>query len=135
MDKASRIAAAALLAASIGYATPAFSVQTTAEAFMRSLSSDFAGGDLGGVLAKLDELKSLGFEGIMVDDEIVSLSRLLDLLAKVRAGNLDPDRVAAQLLAVLQGASEVRFIVGDIRVNSVDLGGGGGSVFPAGSAG
>ena len=135
MDKTGRIVAAALLAASITHVTPAFSVQTTAENFVRDLSSDFAVGDLGGAEAKLQGLKSQGFEGVLVDRQIMRLGRLMEILAQVRSGDLDADRVAAKLLQIIRGASQVRFIAGDIKVGSVDLDGDNGTLFPAGSAG
>jgi hypothetical protein len=135
VDKTARIVAAALLAASITHVTPALSAQTTAEGFVRELSSDFARGDLGGAQSLLEQLKNHGFEGVLVDDQIVSVARLMDLLAQVRSGNLDPDRVAAKLLEIIRGAAQVSFIAGNMTVGSVDLDDNNGTVFPAGSAG
>lgn len=134
MDKTGRIVAAALLAASITYVTPAFSVQTSAEMFVRDLSADFAVGDLGGVEAMLLGLKNHGFEGVLADRQIMRLGRLMEILAQVRSGELDPDQVARNLLRVIAGATHVRFIAGDIKVGSVDFDQNG-TLFPAGSAG
>ena len=134
MDKAARIVAAALFAASISYATPALSVQTTAEQFLRGLSSDLAIGDVTGAQTKLSGLQSLGFEGVLVDDTIVYIARMLDLLAQIQSGNLNAAQVAASLNELMAIATHFRFIVGDIRVGSVDLGDDSGTVFPAGSA-
>ncbi len=103
---------------------------------MRGLSSDFAVGNLADVQAKLDELKKSGFEGVLVDKRRVPLANLIEILSKVRAGSVDANRIAAQLNAIIARADQVRFIVGDIKVGSADLGGGSkGPMFPAGSAG
>ncbi len=145
MDKTARIVAAALFAAGLTQATPALSVQTTAQSFMQGLSSDFAAGNYGGVQAKLDSLKNSGFQGIIIDNQMVSVARLSQILGQARLGNIDPDKVAAQLRELVAHAGDVRFIVGDVRVGSADLRNGNngnqgnqgsqGSVFPAGSAG
>lgn len=136
MDKTARIVAAALFAAGLAQATPALSVETTAEAFVRGLSSDFAVGNFGGVQSKLDDLKNSGFEGIIADNQRVTLARLMEILGKVRAGSVDPDQIAAQLNSVIAHANQVRFIVGDIKVGSADFDKGTqGTMFPAGSAG
>ena len=103
---------------------------------MRGLSSDFAVGNLADVQAKLDELKTSGFEGILVDKQKVPLANLIEALSKVRAGSVDPSRIAAQLNTLIARADQVRFIVGDIKVGSTDLDSGKkGPMFPAGSAG
>jgi hypothetical protein len=136
VDKTARIVAAALFAAGLAQATPALSVETTAEAFMRGLSSDFAVGNFGGVQSKLDDLKNSGFEGVIADNQRVTLARLTELLGKVRAGSVDPDQIAAKLNSAIAHADRVRFIVGDIKVGSADLNNGTpGAMFPAGSAG
>ncbi len=103
---------------------------------MQGLSSDFAVGNFGSVQSKLDDLKKSGFEGIMADNQKVTLARLTEILGQVRAGNVNSDRVAAQLHQIIAHAARVRFIVGDIRVGSADLDKGvPGAMFPAGSAG
>lgn len=137
MDKVTRIVAAALVASGVAYATPAFSVQTTAEEFVLGLSSDFSAGNHAQILVKLQELKQLGFEGILFDNQIVSIDRLIALLNDVQNGVLPSDQVAASLLAHLQQASLVSFVGSGIVVSSADLStqGAAGSIFPAGSAG
>jgi hypothetical protein len=137
MDKINRIAAAALLASTMAYATPALSVDTSAEQFVIGLSGDFSQGNLTNVLAKLDELKRLGFEGVMFDDDqMVSVNALIDLLGDVQQGEVAGERVAATLLAYLNEADEVRFVMGGIFTNVADLNAGvEGSTFPAGYAG
>lgn len=138
MDKISRIVAAALLASSIAAVTPAIAVDTTASDFVVALSSDFSSGDLTTIQAKLTELQRLGIEGIMVDDEMISVERLLALLNDVQGGSLTGNRVAASLLAAINSALDVRFINGGIYSTTADLSVGAvpqGSVFPAGSAG
>lgn len=137
MDKISRIVAAALLASSIASVTPAVAVDTTASDFVVALSSDFSSGDLVTIQAKLAELQRLGIEGIMVDDEMMSVERLLALLNEVQNGSLAGSRVAASLLAAINSAVNVRFINGGIYSLTADLNVGTvpGSVFPAGSAG
>jgi hypothetical protein len=138
MDKISRIAAAALLASSMSYAAPAFAVDTTAEDFVVALSADFSTGDLGRILAKLQELQRLGLDGILFDnDEFVSVEKLIALLGDVQDGDLTGAGVAATLLAYIEQSDQVRFIDGGVYMNTADLGDGApaGSVFPAGSAG
>lgn len=137
MDKINRIAAAALLASTMAYATPALSVDTSAEQFVIGLSGDFSQGNLTNVLAKLDELKRLGFEGVMFDDDqMVSVNALIDLLGDVQQGEVAGERVAATLLAYLNAADEVRFVMGGIFTTAADLNAGvEGSTFPAGYAG
>ena len=139
MDKISKIAAAALLASSIAYVSPALAVDTTAEDFVVALSSDFSQGDLATIQSKLNEMKRQGFDGVMFDnDQMVSIDRLLALLADVQAGGVSGDRVAATLLAYLRAADRVRFIMGGIYAATADLGTGEpgvGTSFPAGSAG
>ena len=138
MDKINRIVAAALLASSMAAVTPALAVDTTAEDFVVGLSSDFSQGDLATVLAKLNELKRLRFEGIMFDhDQMISVDRLIALLTAVQGGSTSGASVAASLLAYVQAADVVRFIMGGIYMTAADLNVGAvpGSVFPAGSAG
>jgi hypothetical protein len=138
MDKISRIVAAAMFASSIAYITPALAVETTAEDFVVALSTDFSQGDFAAALAKVQELKSLGFTGIMFDSEqLISVDKLIELLTAVQNGELSGASVAASLLAYLQAADYTRFIMGGIITQTADLNGGvaPGSVFPAGSAG
>ncbi len=52
--------------------------------------------------------------------------------ATTRGGGLDGDRVAASLNKMLLTALKLRFIFGDVSVETVDFDGG--SQFPAGSA-
>ncbi len=133
MNKTSKIALAAALAASLGYATPTLALQTTARDFVDGLSADFANGNLTSVEVKLGQISSQGFEGILIDDELMSLGRLMEILAGVQEGQLDADRVAARLRNVVRTSTTVRFIYGDVRVEVVDLDSD--SQFPAGSAG
>lgn len=138
MDKISRIVAAALLASSIASVTPAVAVDTTASDFVVALSSDFSSGDVTTIQAKLAELQRLGIEGIMVDDEMMSVERLIALLNDVQNGSVAGSRVGASLLAAISSAVNVRFINGGIYSQTADLTVGtvpDGSVFPAGSAG
>jgi hypothetical protein len=137
VDKTAKIVAAALFAAGLTQVTPALAVQTTADGFMQGLSSDFAMGNLGGVQAKLDDLKNSGFEGIVADNQKVTLARLIEILGQVQAGNVSGGKVAAKLEQIIAHAEQVRFLVGDIRLGSANLGGGPahGAMFPAGSAG
>lgn len=137
MDKISRIVAAALFASGIATVTPALAVDTTAKDFTIALSGDFSNGDYGTIQAKLSELQLVGIEGILVDDEMISLSRLMQLLADVQAGNVAPGSAAASLLAAVTDSEVVRFINGGIYTDTADLSVGvpAGSVFPAGSAG
>lgn len=138
MDKISRIAAAALVASSLAYATPALAVQTTAEDFVIGLSSDFSAENLSAVILKLEELKRLGFEGILFGTvQMVTVDKLIELLTDVQEGDLSGARVAATLLGYLEEADSARFVMGGIFATTADLnlGGEGGSIFPAGSAG
>ena len=134
MNRVSKIALAAALTAGLA-TTPAMAVETTARDFVAGLSSDFAAGDLTSVQVKLNQLSQQGFEGIKVDIKMVTLARLMTLLGDVRQGGLDGVRVAASLDKLLQTSVKLRFIFGDVQVNTVDIGGGGGGAqFPAGSA-
>lgn len=134
--KIGRIAAAALIASGMTYASPALAVDTTAEDFVVGLSSDFSRGDLTTVLAKLEELKRLGLEGILFDNQMVSIDQLIALLTSVQQGDLSGAGVAAILLAHVDDADLVRFVNGGIFATTADLNVGvPGSVFPAGSAG
>lgn len=137
MDKVSRIVAAALLASAFAYNVPAFAVQTTAEDFVAGLSSDFSKGDIDRAIAKLNELKRLGFEGIMFDGEMVSVDQMLALLADVQSGAVSGEQAAATLLAYLNASAGARFVMGGVLVTVADLnaGAGAGTIFPAGSAG
>ena len=138
MDKISRIVAAAMFASSIAYVTPALAVDTTAESFVVALSTDFSQGDLAAALAKLNELKSLGFDGIVFDtDQMISVDGLIALLTAVQNGEQSAASVAATLLAYVQNADSIRFLNGGIFTQTADLNAGvlPGSVFPAGSAG
>ena len=136
MDKISKIVAAALMASGFAYVAPALAVDTTAEEFVVALSSDFSQGDHALVLAKLNELKGLGFEGILFDDDqMISIDQLIALLGDIQNGTQSGAGVAALLLAYLQDAGRVRFVAGGIFVDVADLNVGTGSVFPAGSAG
>jgi hypothetical protein len=138
MDKISKIIAAAMMASGFAYVTPALAVDTTAEEFVIALSSDFSQGDHALVLAKLTELKSLGFDGIMFDnDQIVSIDDLIALLEAVQNGTQSGSAVAAMLLAYLRDADLVRFVMGGLYATVADLNVGTvpGSIFPAGSAG
>ena len=137
MDKVSRIAAAALIASTMAVTSPAFAVETTAEDFVASLSTDFSRGDYATVLAKLNELQRLGLDGIVFDDQMISIEQLIALLNQVQAGGVSGANAAATLLAYLDAAAQVRFVNGGILTTTADIGpaGGFGSVFPAGSAG
>ena len=138
MDKISRIVAAAMFASSIAYVTPALAVDTTAEDFVVALSTDFSQGDLAAALAKLQELKSLGFDGIAFDTgQMITVDTLIALLTAVQNGEQSAASVAATLLAYVQAADTIRFLNGGIFTQTADLNAGvaPGSVFPAGSAG
>ncbi len=138
MDKVSRIAAAALLASSLAYATPTFAVQTTAEDFLVGLSADFSSGNYQTVVAKLEELKGLGFEGFIFGTmQMITIDELIALLNQVQGGDLAGASVAAAFLAYLDSAESVRFVMGGMFTTTADLNVGttAGSIFPAGSAG
>jgi hypothetical protein len=138
MDKISRIIAAAMMASGFAYVAPALAVDTTAEEFVVALSGDFSQGDHALALAKLDELKSLGFDGIMFDnDQIISIDQLIALLGDIQNGTHSGSAVAEMLLAYIRDADLVRFVRGGIytTVADLDVGTVPGSVFPAGSAG
>ena len=138
MDKISRIVAAAMFASGIAYVTPALAVDTTAEDFVVALSTDFSQGDLAAALAKLQELKSLGFDGIAFDTgQMITVDTLIALLTAVQNGEQSAASVAATLLAYVQAADTIRFLNGGIFTQTADLNAGvaPGSVFPAGSAG
>ena len=141
MDKISKIVAAALLASAISHTVPAIAATTTAEQFVLGLSSDFSDNDLTTIIAKLNELKQLGFEGILFDtDQMVSVDQLLLYLNGVQSGQQNGDGVAAMLLAWLEDSDVVRFIGGGTASQTADLtvdvaSTGPGFVFPAGSAG
>ncbi len=132
MNKVSKIALAVALTASLAHVTPAMAVEITARDFFAGLSLDFAAGDLTSVEIKLNQLSEQGFEGIMVDGQLVSVARLVAMLGDVHKGGLDGDHAAASLDKLLQTASRLQFIFGDVRVATVNIEGG--SQFPAGSA-
>lgn len=137
MDKISKIVAAALFASSIATVTPALAVDTSAREFTIALSADFSNSNYATIQAKLAELQQAGIEGILVDDEMISIARLMQLLNDVQAGNVAPGSAAATLLAAVTNSEVVRFITGGIYSETADLNVGvpAGSVFPAGSAG
>ncbi len=138
MDKVTKIAAAALVAGSLAWVSPAFTAQTTAEDFVIGLSSDFQNNDVATVLAKLQELQSLGFEAVVIGGQRIPIEELLALLNDVRNGTSDGAAVAAMLLAYLSQPGEARFVQGGVLLTSADLnvtGAPPGTVFPAGSAG
>lgn len=141
MDKISKIVAAAILASAISHAAPAIAATTTAEQFVVGLSSDFSDRDYTTIVAKLNELKQLGFEGILFDtDQMVSIDQLLLWLQAAQNGQQDAAGIAAMLLAWLEDSEIVRFIGGGTASQTADLtvdvaSSGPGLVFPAGSAG
>lgn len=133
MNKVSKITLAAALAASLVYATPSLAVQTTAKDFVEGLSVDFAAGDWMVIAAKLSQISEQGLNGILVDGQLMTLARLMDVLAEARQGDLSGDRVAATLRQLLRRASYVVFVSGDARTETANLDEGG-AEFPAGSA-
>ena len=142
MDKAGKIVAAAILAASISQVTPAFAVTMTAEQFVGGLSSDFAMGNYASIQRKLDGISAQGFEGVRIDDwsgdrlimsNMLSVDALMQLLAKVQSGQVSPGGAADQLRQVLNLGDRMRFVAGGKQVAWVDPDGTG-NVFPAGSA-
>jgi hypothetical protein len=134
MNKVSKIALAAAFAAGLAVTTPALAVYTTATDFVAGLSADFVNGDLASIESKLMEVAAQGFEGVLVDGQLMSMDRLRGLLAEVRSGERSARQVAAALADLLSDARYVAFVRGDMRVGGLDVGGAGGAEFPAGSA-
>lgn len=122
----------------MAFTSPSLAVETTANDFIAGLSSDLGSGNLAAAIAKLEELKQLGFEGILFDtNQLLSVDELIALLTQIQQGDLTGANVAAMLLAYLEGADTVRFVMGGILTTTADLnvGTSGTSIFPAGSAG